>query len=95
MLYFYVPEYIYFNPNGGGPENVINVHQQRLDYQINLRFLFREMLDSLGISVTEFFRLYRMPQHDIVNLVNILRPYMPTYNRPRQIPLLHKVGGIC
>lgn len=43
-----------------------------LDEMLKLRYLLRETLDSLAIFVTEFYRVYRVPQHDLNDLVNIL-----------------------
>ena len=74
------------------PRNIPEEHRRRVHLQLNIRRVLRDTLDPLHMSTNEFFRLYRMTQHDFVNLVNILRPHMKRVYSARQIPVLHKVS---
>ncbi|XP_034232437.1 putative nuclease HARBI1 [Thrips palmi] len=82
-------EFDYF---GDRPHNVALEHRRRLNLQIHERFRIRDNNDPLQtLSVTEFVRLYRIPQHAVVELANVLRPYFPQRRSPHQIPLIRKI----
>jgi len=42
-----------------------------------------------------FEQLYRMPQHAVAELCDILRPFLPQHTSPQQLPLMRKVCYHC
>lgn len=55
-------------------------HALRIEHQINFRRQLRVTNDPFAISTTLFRSLYRMPQHLVMELANIIRPHIA----PRQ-----------
>lgn len=89
MYFVLVSDYDYFE---GRPRDPIAEHRRRLNLQIHERYRIRDNNNPLDLSLTEFVKLYRMPQDAVVNLANILRPYLPQNRSPQQIPVLRKVS---
>ncbi|XP_034254510.1 uncharacterized protein LOC117653165 [Thrips palmi] len=83
--------YDYFNYFGDRDHNIVAEHRRRVNHQVHERFRIRDNNDPLNMSVPMFEQLYRMPQHAVVDLCNILRPFVPQRSSPQQIPLFRKV----
>lgn len=81
-------EFHYFEDR---PHDVALEHRRRINLQIHERFHVRDTHNPLNMSVTEFMKLYQMAQHDVINLLNIIRPYVPQHRSPQQTPLIRKV----
>ncbi|KAK3916591.1 Putative nuclease [Frankliniella fusca] len=81
-------EFDYFE---GRPQDARLEHRRRVNAQIHERFRIRDRNNPLSMSITEFVRLYRMPQDSFVQLCNIIRPHMPQHTSPHQTPLIRKV----
>ncbi|XP_034239382.1 uncharacterized protein LOC117644222 [Thrips palmi] len=72
--------------------NIYAEHRRRVLMQINDRFRLRAIHDPLNnMSIPEFIRNYRMPQDDVVHLLNIIHPYVQRRTSPNQIPLITKL----
>lgn len=82
------PEYNYFE---GRPIDVVAEHRRRLNEQIHERFRIRDANDPLAMSLTEFRRLFRMPQDLVVRLTNLIRPHVRQRRNLHRISLLRKV----
>jgi len=87
-LVFPIPAYDYFQ---GRPQNVIEEHHRRIRQQMNLRHHLRDRTDPFAISITEFIRLYRMPQHLLMEIVGLVRPYIRETHGTNCVPLEIKV----
>lgn len=83
--------FLEFNYFDGRPHDVHAEHRRRINIQIHDRFRIRDTYDPLNMSITEFTKIYRMPQDAVVTLLNVLRPYVPQRRSPNQTPLLTKV----
>lgn len=81
-------EYNYFDDR---PHDPHAEHRRRVNMQIHERFLLRDRHNALDLSIPEFVRIYRMPQDAVVDLCNIIRPYVPQRRSPQQVPLMTKV----
>jgi len=88
MFHDIVSVYNYF-PNGG--EDILEEHQRRVHYQVDVRRRLRDTLDPFDTSVEEFMRSYRLPQHVVFELADLLAPYMERRTNFRHIPLCCKV----
>ncbi|KAK3909719.1 Putative nuclease [Frankliniella fusca] len=71
--------------------NVVEEHRRRVNHQIHERFRIRDGNDPLNMSIPMFEQLYRMPQHAVAELCDILRPFLPQHTSPQQLPLMRKV----
>ena len=60
-----------------------------------LRKWLRDRTDPFAVSNTEFIRLYRMPQHYVFELAEILRPHMRPGIRSHFVPVEIKVSEFC
>jgi len=84
--------YNYFADEDHGREHdVLAGHTRRVDCQVTLRFELRASLDPFAISVDEFMRLFRIPQHLVIQFAGILSPYMHERSRRIDIPVEIKV----
>ena len=76
-----------------GRERDIGVeHLRRVANQIALRKQLRHRTDPFEISISEFIRLYRMPQDYCMDLVEIIRPYLRPKIRSTFVPVEIKVN---
>ncbi|KAK3926352.1 Putative nuclease [Frankliniella fusca] len=80
-------DYDYFEDR---PQDAVE-HRRRLNLQIHERFYIRDYNNPLDLSVTEFVRLYRMPQRDVTDLCNTSRPYVAQRTSPQQTSLMRKL----
>ncbi|KAE8738516.1 hypothetical protein FOCC_FOCC016007 [Frankliniella occidentalis] len=80
-----------FNYFEDRPHDAATEHRLRVNHQIHERFRIRDNNNPLDMSITEFVKLYRIPQHDAVDLCNILRHYVPQRSSPHQTPLFRKL----
>ncbi|XP_052124358.1 uncharacterized protein LOC127749606 [Frankliniella occidentalis] len=72
-------------------DDPIQEHRRRILVMIRKRRRLRDYSNPFDITVVEFNALYRMPQHIMVELINILEPYVRQRVSRLSVPFYMKV----
>lgn len=78
----------------GEPLNAAEQHRRRVVHQVAERIHLRDTRDPFACSVDLFMGRYRIPQHLVMELAEILHPYAARRVNERAIPLPMKVSGV-
>jgi len=76
ILYFVVSDRFRYEDFNDGERDVVFNHRQRLEFQVNLRYALRSNIDLFAVSGEELRRLFRLPQHLVLDLARILSPFV-------------------
>jgi len=100
MLWLYVPAGNNFHYNywedweEDEPLNAAELHGRRVAHQVFDRIHMRNTRDPFACSVDLFMGKYRIPQHLVMELTEILHPYAARRVNETAIPLPLKVSGV-
>ena len=64
-----------FNYFGEEEEDVAREHKRRVRVQVSVRYRLRDTTDPFDVSVKLFMGRYRLPQHLVFELTEMIRPY--------------------